>query len=358
MHIGPLLQREIESTFTVMKDRSTSTDITIICPECGDTSGNRGISLATGRTFCWRCGKGKHNKGSFTAWAKSLGYTFSASGSSSGIPMDELLYATDTQASAVPVIQEVALPEGFIPIARHPKHIYTSLICDMAERKHLRFADFAEAGVGYTMDDPLWEPFAIFPVYEYNTCVYYQGRTYIDVPGETTKRFPSRSKIKWGASYWVYNIDAVREQQPEIVVIVESILNVLSLRCKFKELGWTRIVPVCVFKHHISQVQVIKLLRCKGVKEFCMLFDHDAIEETWKMVGALNERVAVTVAEMPFRADNKKLDPNDDVDAAIEAIKNRTLYTAATAGGHVLSAATGLASRQVDITKVNLKGGS
>jgi hypothetical protein len=250
------------------------------------------------------------------------------------------------------VIQEVELPKGFTPILRNPKSIYTKLITKMAHRKNLEYQDLTEAGVGYTMDDPRWEPFAIFPVYEYDTCVYFQGRTYVDVPGETTKRFPSRNQIKWGAGYWVYNIDTVRAVRPTTVIIVESILNVLSLRWKLRELGWSDVVPVCVFKHHLSQVQAIKLLRCKGVKEFCLLFDHDAIEKTWQSVGYIGNKVKVTVAEMPMKDGNKKLDPNDDVEAAIDAIEKRSLYTTASVSDRFMRSSTGF----FDISARTLKG--
>ena len=350
--IGPLLKREIEHTFNIVPSKCTAEELVFVCPEaaCGDASGNRALNLRTGKTFCWRCNKGAHNKGSFLAWARANGYTFTADGGSSDMPLDQMLYETEEQVSAVPVLQEVDLPEGFTPIASTRRSVYTRLITEMAERKNLHYEDFEAAGVGYTMDSQIWEPFAIFPVTEYGMTVYYQGRTYIDVPGESTKRFPSRASVKWGASYWVYNIDEVRAKNAEIVVIVESILNVLSLKRKFKQLGWEKIVPVCVFKHHISQVQVLKLLRCKSVQEFCLLFDHDAIDATWRMVGALNEKVAVTVAEMPMKNGNKKLDPNDDVDEAVRAIRNRTLYTSASAVANLVKNDVGLADKRVDIS--------
>ena len=354
--IGPLLKREIEHTFNVVQSKCTPEELVFVCPEpsCGDTSGNRAVNVRTGKTFCWRCNKGAHNKGNFLAWAKALGYKFTADGGSSGMPLDQLLYEEEEQVSAVPVLQEVELPTGFTPIVNTKKGVYTKFISEMAVRKNLAYEDFAAAGVGYTMDSQIWEPFAIFPVIEYGMTVYYQGRTYIDVPGETTKRFPSRATVKWGASYWVYNIDEVRAKSAEIVVIVESILNVLSLKRKFKQLGWDKIVPVCVFKHHMSQVQAIKLLRCKSVKEFCLLFDHDAIDATWRMVGSLNEKVAVTVAEMPMKDGNKKLDPNDDVDEAVKAIKNRTLYTESSASGHILKANSGMADKKIDISGIRV----
>jgi len=90
-------------------------------------------------------------------------------------------------------------------------------------------------------------------------------------------------------------------------------------------------VPVCVFKHHISQVQVIKLARCVGVKEFCFLFDHDAIEQTWRNISGLANRRKVSVAEMPMLDGNEKMDANDNVDAAIGAIEKRKLFTPANA---------------------------
>jgi len=348
--IGPLLKQEIENTFRVVAAKCTNEELVFVCPECGDVSGNRSVNIKTGKTFCWRCNKGKNNKGYFLAWARALGYSFADEGNSS-VPVEQLLNEPE-KVSAVPVIQEVELPKGFTPILRNPNSIYTKLITKMAHRKNLEYQDLTEAGVGYTMDDPRWEPFAIFPVYEYDTCVYFQGRTYVDVPGETTKRFPSRNQIKWGAGYWVYNIDTVRAVRPTTVIIVESILNVLSLRWKLRELGWNDVVPVCVFKHHLSQVQAIKLLRCKGVKEFCLLFDHDAIEKTWQSVGYIGNKVKVTVAEMPMKDGNKKLDPNDDVEAAIDAIEKRSLYTTASVSDRFMRSSTGF----FDISARTLKG--
>lgn len=334
--IGPLLKQEIENTFRVVADRSTPHELVFICPECGDKSGNRSVNLKTGKTFCWRCNKGQSNRGYFLAWARALGYHFNADSGQSSVPVDQLLYKPDEDVSVVPIVQEVKLPKGFTPIARKPNSVYTELIVNMARRKNLTKEDFIEAGVGFTMDDPYWEAYAIFPVCEYNMPVYFQGRTYVDVPGESTKRFPSRNQVKWGAGYWIYNLDEVRKQKPKVVVVVESILNVLSLRWKLRELGASDTVPVCVFKHHISKVQALKLIRCSGVAELCLLFDHDAIDETWRSVGYLGNRVRITVAEMPMLAGNKKCDPNDDVEAAIKAIENRKLYTVASVGAKAI----------------------
>jgi len=353
--IGPLLQREIESTFVTVASKSTTEELVFVCPECGDRSGNRSVNLKTSKTFCWRCNKGKNNKGNFLAWARALGYAFAADDGSSSIPVEQLLFQEEPQTSVVPIIQEIELPRGFTPIARTPKSIYTKLITGMARRKNLDYQDMVEAGVGYTPDDPYWEPYALFPVRDYKLTCYYQGRTYVDIPGETTKRFPSRKHVKWGAGYWVYNIDEVRAKNPEIVVVVESILNVLSLRRKFTELGWQSIVPVCVFKHSVSKVQAIKLIQCESIKELCLLFDRDAIEATWRNVSQLSNKLSVSVAEMPVKAGNAKLDPNDDVEAALDALDTRKQYTPVNAITKLFTTEIGMASREVDITGRTLK---
>ena len=350
--IGPLLKLEIESAFQTVRERSTDEELVLLCPECGDKSGNRSVNLKSGLTFCWRCNKGANNKGNFIAWARALGYRFDASNEESSVPIDQL-FAQDNMPvkNKMPVFKEVSLPKGFTPIASEPKGVYTRLITRMARRKNLDYADFTEAGAGFTKLDIRWEPFCVFPVIESGKNVYYQGRTYVDVPGETTKKFPSRRECEFGASYWVYNIDAVRRQKPKVVVIVESILNVLSLKRKFRDIGVDDMIPVSVFKHYVSKVQVIKLLRCEGVKEFCLLFDRDAVAQTWKMANSLVARAKLTVAEMPFREENPKLDANDDVDAAWKAIENRQGYTSVSAMAHKLEAEpTALIKQKMDVT--------
>lgn len=331
MQIGLTLRAEIENTFNIVRERSTRLELCFVCPEpgCGDQSGNRSVNLQNGKTSCWRCGKG----GNFLSWARSLGYRFA---NSDDVAIVGSLDTWDDDEKSrdklyLPSVQAISLPKGFIPISDDPDAIRSRYIVDMARRKHLDYQDFVDAGVGFTREDPKWEPYAIFPVIEYGTTVYFQGRTYIDVPGESTKLFPSRSEVKYGSRYWIYGIDEVRSQKAEIVVAVESILNVLSLRRKFRELGWETIVPVCVFKHSVSTEQAIKLKRCKHVRELCLLFDHDATALAWSSSGKLPGGLGLTIAEMPEGVGNSKLDPNDDVEAAVTAIENRTIYTPANA---------------------------
>ncbi len=328
--IGAQLKAEIEHTFQIAKTRCTTNELVFVCPECGDTTGNRSVNLTTGATFCWRCNKGKHNKGHFLAWAKANGYNFTNSSNFSSVSIEEIFTDPQASKSRVPCVREVKLPRGFVYLREEPDCGYAKLIRKMALRKRLTLEDFIEAEAGFTRSDRLWEPFCIFPVKELSRIVYYQGRTYIDVPGETTKKFPSRAEVPNGASCWIYNYDEFYARQAPIAIVVESILNVLSLRKKLKELGVKDAVPVCVFKHSISPTQATKFFQCKWLKEICVMFDHDAVDLTWKQAESIGNITRLTIAEMPAGKDNKKLDPNDDVEAAIRAYDSRKPFTLGT----------------------------
>lgn len=335
MQIGPALRREIESTFIVVAGKSTSEELVIVCPECGDKSGHRSVNIKTGKTFCFRCNKGQNNRGHFIGWARALGYIFTSATDVSQVDFADL-DSIKPDKFFLPTSRSVSLPRGFTLISEEPKSIYSRSIVEMAERKNLGRADFVQARVGFTRSDPLWEPFAIFPVVDGNEMPYFQGRTYVDVPGETTKKFPSRKAVPYGATYWVYNINQLRYTHAPIALVVESILNVLSLKRKLKELGRKDVVPVAVFKHHVSRYQFARLMACKDVKEICFLFDHDAIDITWRMqLPAIGRRLSI--AEMPASPDNKKLDPNDDVDAAMEVFERRMLMSKGKADWHIIS---------------------
>lgn len=334
--IGQALIREVESTFEVVPAKRTSHELVFLCPECGDKSGHRSLNLSTGQTYCFRCGKGANRKGHFLAWAKALGYEFSAEDGTINIPVEKLL-SDDTDTKKMPPVTKLKLPDGFIRLEDEPDSAYARLIGKMAVRKNLLLEDFIEAGAGFTRVDPRWEPFCIFPVVEYGMNVYYQGRTYTDIPGESTKLFPNRDAAKYGAAYWVYNIDALQDPVVDIAVVVESILNVLSLRWKLRELGWSNVAPVCVFKHNVSHWQYHKITRYKNIKEVCMMFDHDAIASSWANASDILHKVSVTAAEIPVLDGNKKADPNDNVELAIETFQSRVpVETNSISEAHIL----------------------
>lgn len=323
------LRLAIESTFEVVRSRSTGDELVIICPGCRgvDASGNRSINLKTGKTNCWKCNVG----GSVYAWAKRAGYDLDI-GDAPAPSTDELdgmmLEITVHQPTSSSYVPSVKLPRGFIPVAEQPRSAYAEMIAEMAERKKLTFEDMVTAGVGFTRQDPRWEPFAVFPVDEWSRPVYYQGRTYNDperdpVTGKkpSTKQFPSRHECPLGSRHWLYGIDELRAAPGAKAVIVESILNVLSLRKELTRRGIGGVVPLAVFKHAISPEQQRKLLAAKP-GEICLMFDGDATASAFKDAGYLSNSCKVSVAEMPIGTD-----PNDDAVLAVDRFLARQPYS-------------------------------
>jgi hypothetical protein len=319
------LKFEVEAMFEVVRDRSSDTELVFICPVpgCGDKSGNRSVNLKTGKTNCWRCGQG----GDFVKWAKFLGYEVDGSLGGAGIDeVEGMLKLLEPKREVItPVATGVQLPKGFTLLSKEPHGVYTDAIESMANRKNLELHDFVEVGAGFTRYGA-WEPYCVFPVYEFGRLVYYQGRTYAESPGERSKKFPSRKELPLGARYWVYNIDALADPGVTSALVVESILNVLSLKKEFKALGIKHVVPIAVFKHKVSRPQFAKILRFSNLKELCLLFDRDATALSWQSAPQIINRIRLTVAEMPYVAGKKTLDPNDDVVAAVEAFRSRKDY--------------------------------
>jgi hypothetical protein len=336
--------------FEVVRSRSTVDELAFICPVpgCGDQSGNRSVNLKTGKTNCWRCNVG----GDFIKWAHWLGYAVDDD-STPMLSLEEFYKLLDPPkpVSIIPVISEIALPKGFHSCYDNPNSVYTRQIGEMAIRKNLTPEDLINAGAGYVSGDSSWQWYAVFPVLEYGRLVYYQGRTYWDEPGAVTKKFPSRQEAPLSSKYWIYDIDEIEKPGVDTIIVVESILNVLSLKTKLAKLGITNMVPICVFKHSVSKTQFLKLLRFKNIKEAILLFDFDAIDLSWKDAKRIDDLLRVSIAEMPFSSTNKKLDPNDDVDAAWEAIVNRTHYTMAGVAARAVTAAS-FRYYATDISKV------
>jgi hypothetical protein len=321
------LRREIASAFQVVRDRSTDEEICIICPVpgCADKSGNRYINVKTRLTHCYRC-EGKspgHVKGLF----RLMGVDFDDD--EQVLEPEQLLdMLKGTGKKALTPVQNIDLPEGFRQLKDNQGSCYWKFCKKMAERKHLEIEDLEEAGAGFTRVGD-WEPFCIFPVYEGDRTVYYQGRTYLDDNTETTKKFPNRKVVPYGARYWVYNLDALAKSSLRLAVVVESVLNLLSLKKKIREIGESNlVVPVCVFTHALSLSQVAKMRRYSHIQEWCFLFDSDSTNLAEIAANSLSSVLPVTVAEMPHGKSpdgttRKTNDPNDDVEAAIKAIEKR-----------------------------------
>lgn len=323
---GQTLKMQVESMFDVVKSRSSGDELVFVCPVpgCGDQSGNRSVNLKNGRTNCWRCNTG----GDFVKWARWLGYAVEDD-STPLLSMEELFKLLDPPrpASVIPVISEINLPPDFHSCYDYPDSTVTKQIAAMAKRKNLDPEDLFNAGVGYTTANSSWAWYSIFPVLEFNRLVYFQGRTFWDEPGASTKKFPNRTEAPLSSKYWIYNIDVVNRAGVDTVIVVESILNVLSLEKKLKQLGVNNMVPVCVFKHSVSKTQFLKLMRFKNIKEVILLFDFDAIDLSWNDAKRIDDLLRVSIAEMPYVEGSPKIDANDDVDAAWRAIEKRKPFS-------------------------------
>lgn len=308
--------------FEVVPDRSTPDEIAFLCPhpDCRDRSGNRSVSTRTGLTNCWRCGIG----GPFVAFAKRLGYEVEDDEVSS-TTMEQansaLDHLWDTTLKTPAYVTEVKLPSGFTRIEDDPDCYHANRIVRMARRKNLDLEDFTAAGVGFTRSNPRWEPYAIFPMVEWGRNVYWQGRTFLDPKdGGSTKRFPSRTEVPFGSRHWIYGIDEARALPQCRLIIVESILNVLSLRRELARQGIDDVVPVAIFKHAISIEQAKKLASIKGAEEFCLCFDSDALGAAWKTVekSALLPLHKFTLLSMP-----EGVDANNDAKVAVRRFLKR-----------------------------------
>lgn len=329
--VGSVLKNYIESIFPVIKERSSSQELIIVCPNsgCPDETGNRSINISTGKTNCWRCNSG----GDAVKWLRYLGYQIDLSPGGTTVDDFYSLFIESTVEPVTPRILRIELPDGFTECSRNMGSVYTRWIGRMAHRKNLVLDDLLRYNVGFTRINKLWSPYAIFPVSEFDTVVYYQGRTYDDdyanLHLKGTKRFPSKEEVKLSSKYWVYGIDRARNSKVDTVVVVESILNVISLNKKFEECGIKNIVAISSFRSSITYPQIVKIFRLRNIKEVCILFDLDATNKAWN-IAEMNSGVRnMTVAKMPNDSNNKKMDPNDNVDVALECILKRKKFSLA-----------------------------
>jgi hypothetical protein len=333
--------RYIETHFQVVRERSTKSELCFICPSCGDQTGHRSVNLTSLLTNCWRCGS---RDGHVAWWLRKIGHDLPdcyQDESEGYISAEDAAQALRRAAASLdhpptpkrPCYPPVELPRGFIALADDEplpgkKHsVYWKMAARLAERKNLSIEDFVAAGAGFTRQDDLWERYLIYPIRMYGLKVYFQGRLFDEEAGENTKRFPHRGQIGTGMGQVLYNHDALKGGK--CAVIVESILNVLSLKKALEQAGLRDLAPVSSLHAGLTKDQ-LRLLRAAKLREICLLFDADATGKAWdlaKLVKWELSSVIVTVAEMPANPDNPTLDPNDDVQAAMHALESRTVWS-------------------------------
>lgn len=316
--------------FNLVPGRSADDEIVMVCPEkiCNDRSGHRSVNVKSLKTYCYKCSIG----GNLRPWARRLGVELDEveAPSLTVTELDTLVNRLRAPKPKPVVFSGIRLPKGFTKLSDARGDHYHKWIGKMAVRKNLTIEDFEDAGAGF-VEEGLWEGYCIFPVFEYGVVAYYQGRTYNESPGDVTKKFPSRADCPAGSRHWVYNIDEARQTKAKIVIVVESILNVLSLRKEIKRRKIKGVVPVAIFKHSMSKEQAAKLGSLKYCEEINLMFDADATAAAWKSVKSQGSIPAgrFSVTEMPWApklgkdGKRKGIDANDDARLAMDLFEKR-----------------------------------
>jgi hypothetical protein len=335
------LARFIDGHFEVVRNRSSGDEMFFVCPICGDATGNRAVNLKTGLTNCWRCKE--KQPGHILSWLRSVGYEVNQDDIGTSLGNQDIGAAVRQALSGTEGYRKrgaaaCSLPKGFTTVwdaveqRRHKGAC--NLVSMMAADKNLSLDDMAEMGVGFVplrTGDPDWYLYAIFPVILHGYAVYFQGRDLLD----GSKKFPSRDVAGSGCADWVYNLDELRDSSVRKAVIVESVLNVISLRKKLREQKIQDVVPVATFSAALSQRQRKMVFGMKHLAEVTIFFDHDATDKAWRFAEECfryaRSGVSVTVAEMPSVC-GPKSDPNDDMDAAFEAWQRRAVFDPMTQG--------------------------
>lgn len=164
---------------------------------------------------------------------------------------------------------ELELPEEFHTLDEM-KRKYSEPIYDYLEARGLRKKIVDRARVGYCREGKMWG-YIIFPVFNPDgELVYWQGRRFKD---RKSKFFNPVSSNK---NEIIYQIRS--EAKPKYIVIVESIINALTL-----ESGWegNDVVIMATLGKGLTEYQKQRILTYerKGGQELWLGLDPDAIRE-------------------------------------------------------------------------------
>lgn len=120
----------------------------------------------------------------------------------------------------------------------------------------------------------------------------------------------------------LYNIDAVKQDETETVILVEGIFDVVALTRKLELYNNSLIVPVATFGKKISQTQIFKLQN-KGVRSIVIGYDGDAVDANKKIAYELTPYFDVLIADI----ENAEKDWEDLSHEEIYTIFSRRLKT-------------------------------
>jgi len=191
---------------------------------------------------------------------------------------------------------DLKLPEGFRTLAdmrrRDSEPIY-----DYLDSRGLRKKILDRARVGYVREGKMWG-YIIFPVFNPDgEVIYWQGRRF---KKRKPKFYNPKSSIKGELVYQIRS-----ERKPEYVVVVESIINALTL-----ESGWegSDVVIMATLGKGLSEYQKSRILVYeKSVKELWLGLDPDAIRETLEFARYVGTFTKVRIPRFPEGEDINSL---------------------------------------------------
>lgn len=224
----------------------------------------------------------------------------------------------------IPIAQltEPLRPELFFPLEEGEQVDVELCVVPLPEFYRRTFTHPYLAGRGFTYDDydcfpagttrrlnRRWDDYVIFPVIDAGDTVGYVARhtwskADIDDHNRRAKRTGEYQILRFRNSTendfikLLYNYDAVREGQTEVVIVVEGIFDVVALTRKLELYDNPQVAVVATFGKKISHTQLYKL-QSKGVRTVILGYDGDAVEATKRTAAELAAYFEVFVADIP-----------------------------------------------------------
>lgn len=141
--------------------------------------------------------------------------------------------------------------------------------------------NFNQHTMGYSNLIPSLKDYVLFSVIEDGECRGYVARYIKKIAKDDKKTL--RYKNDKGAKFsnLIFGYDEIIENKTDTVIIVEGIIDKVTLDNVLELHKQDDIKAVCTFGKKISFSQTVKLLR-KGVKNIVLILDYDAIKEMKK----------------------------------------------------------------------------
>lgn len=167
------------------------------------------------------------------------------------------------------------------PIRKMPLGFKRVLSDEYLKSRRFKKINFQQNTIGYSNLIPSLNNYVLFSVVEDGECRGYVARYTKNISKDDKKTL--RYKNDKGAKFsnLIFGYDEIIENKTNTVIIVEGIIDKITLDNVLELNKQDDIKAVCTFGKKISFSQTIKLIR-KNVKNIILLLDYDAIKEMKK----------------------------------------------------------------------------